>query len=49
MQIQELSGRQVALNDGELLRRRKENREYLMELKSENLLLPYRFEAGLWR
>ncbi len=48
MQIQELSGRQVALNDSELLRRRKENREYLMELKSENLLLPYRFEAGLY-
>lgn len=48
MPLQGLSGRQVVLADSELLRRRKENREYLLELKSENLLLPFRFEAGLY-
>ena len=46
--LQELMGRQAVLSDRELLRRRKENREYLMSLKSENLLLSYRFEAGLY-
>ncbi len=48
MPIQELSGKQVQLQDGDLLRRRKENREYMMRLKSDNLLMHHRFEAGLY-
>ena len=36
----------VTLRDGELLRRRAENRKYLMELDNDKLLLHYRFEAG---
>ena len=42
-------GRRVTLYDSELLRRREENRKYLLELTDENLLLPYTFEAGLYK
>ena len=35
--------------DEELVRRREENRKYLLELQSENLLLPYTLEAGLYK
>jgi hypothetical protein len=41
-------GRQVLLYDEELLRRRNENRNYLLELTNDNLLLPYTFEAGIY-
>ena len=34
-------GRQVRILDAELVRRRDENRKYLLELQNENLLLPY--------
>lgn len=42
-------GRQVRIFDEELVRRRNENRKYLLELSNENLLLPYTLEAGLYK
>lgn len=42
-------GRQVELQDEELLRRRSENRKYLLELDNDNLLLPYTLEAGMYK
>ena len=36
-----VKGKQVTIYDTELLRRREENKKYLLELKNENLLLPY--------
>jgi len=41
-----LSGKHVVLYDSDLLRREARNREYLMELKNENLTLHYDMEAG---
>ena len=41
-------GQRVRILDEELVRRREENRKYLLELQSENLLLPYTLEAGLY-
>jgi uncharacterized protein len=38
----------VRLIDPALLRKREADRSYLLGLKSENLLRPYLFEAGLW-
>lgn len=49
MSIKMAKGKQVTLFDEELLRRRKENTEYLLELGLENLLLPYTMEAGLYK
>jgi DUF1680 family protein len=46
MKMRELRGKSVALRDGEYIRRERENREYLMSLKNEHLLLNYNFEAG---
>jgi DUF1680 family protein len=40
-------GRQVVLKNEELLRRRNENKKYMLELQNDNLLLPYTLEAGL--
>lgn len=37
----------VVLLDAELLRRRRENRKYLMELDSDKLLIHHRAEAGI--
>ena len=42
-------GSQVILYDEDLLRRRNENRQYLLELTNDNLLLPYTAEAGLYK
>ena len=42
-------GQRVRILDEELVRRREENRKYLLELQSENLLLPYTLEAGLYK
>ena len=42
-------GRQVKILDPELIRRREENKKYLLELENENLLLPYTLEAGLYK
>ncbi len=47
MKLTELWGKSVRLGDAELIRRQKENREYLLSLKSDNLLLNYRLEACL--
>lgn len=47
--IQMAKGRRVTLHDAELLRRRAENRDYMLELKNENLLLSYMMEAGLFK
>ena len=47
MLFEEFSPRSVCLKEGELLRRREENRRYLMSLSSEALLLNYTHEAGL--
>lgn len=44
-----VKGKQVTIYDTELLRRREENKKYLLELKNENLLLPYTVEAGLYK
>ncbi len=41
-----LAGKKVKLTDGELLRRAGANRDYLISLSSDNLLLNYRLEAG---
>lgn len=41
-----LKGKDVKIHDGDLRRREKANRDYLMELKSNNLLINYRIEAG---
>lgn len=39
-------GKQVVLKEGELLRREKSNRDYLMSLSNEDLLFTYNVEAG---
>ncbi|WP_309994727.1 beta-L-arabinofuranosidase domain-containing protein [Paenarthrobacter nitroguajacolicus] len=41
--------RDAELLEGPALSRARVNREYLMSLTAENLLRPYRMEAGLWR
>lgn len=42
-------GQRVTIYDTELLRRREENKKYLLELKNDNLLLSYMAEAGLYK
>ncbi len=44
--MKEINGKNVILADGELKRRENANRDYLMRLKSDNLLLNYRLEAA---
>ena len=44
--MKELYGTSVTLADGELRRRENANRDYLMRLSSDNLLLNYRLEAA---
>lgn len=44
--MEELKGKKVIINDQELMRREKANREYLMKLTNSNLLLNYELEAG---
>ncbi|MDE6989724.1 MAG: glycoside hydrolase family 127 protein, partial [Lachnospiraceae bacterium] len=41
-----VSGKQVVLKEGELLRREQSNRDYLMSLSNEDLLFTYNVEAG---
>src|SRR5512145_3575019 len=38
----------VELRDPLYLQRREDDRAYLLRLSTDNLLRPYRFEAGLW-
>ena len=42
----ELKGKNVTVLDGELKRRERKNRTYLMKLTNENLLFNYNLEAG---
>ena len=42
-------GTSVVLQDEELLRRRADNLEYMMELKTQNLTLSFQMEAGLYK
>ncbi|WP_099203847.1 beta-L-arabinofuranosidase domain-containing protein [Scatolibacter rhodanostii] len=44
--LENIGGTKIILKDSELLRRQNRNREYMMSLKSENLLLNYNLEAG---
>jgi DUF1680 family protein len=39
---------EIELTDQELLAKREADRRYLLSLTTDNLLLPYRLEAGLW-
>jgi len=39
---------EIELFDQELLAKREADRRYLLSLTTDNLLLPYRLEAGLW-
>ena len=48
MTVKALNGRSVILRDGELLRRERDNRAYMLRLTRENLMRNYLFEAGLW-
>lgn len=48
MQFTPIEGRSTVLKDTELLRRRTENRRYMMRLESDHLMLNYEFEAGLF-
>ena len=47
MFFQSFAADAVKLSDAELLRRRNDNRRYMMSLSSENLLLNFTHEAGL--
>ncbi len=44
--MEELKGNKVIIHDGELRRREQANRDYLMRLISDNLLMNYKVEAG---
>lgn len=44
--MEALRGKSVKIYDGELRRRQRANREYLMKLKSSNLLINFLLEAG---
>ena len=44
--MKELKGKNVIINEHELMRREKANREYLMKLTNDNLLINYKLEAG---
>lgn len=46
--LQAISYASVRLRDMELARRRRENYQYLMSLDSDNLLINFRLEAGLY-
>ena len=46
MGMQELKGMAVKLLEGEMLRRERENKKYLMSLENHYLLRSYRHEAG---
>lgn len=44
--LKNIWGREMTLREEELLRRERRNRKYMMDLKSENLLLNFQLEAG---
>lgn len=47
--MKELQSKLVILHDDDLRRREKENREYLMNLTSDNLLINFKLEAGRYQ
>lgn len=47
--LREAKGKKVIMCDEELLRRRDENKKYLLELKNDNLLISYMLEAGVYK
>lgn len=47
--LKEIKGRNVIIYDEELLRRREENKKYLLELENDNLLISYTLEAGFYK
>lgn len=44
--MKELRGSKVIIRDGELRRREAANKDYLMKLKTDNLLINFKLEAG---
>jgi DUF1680 family protein len=44
--MKELAGKKVKIHDGELRRREGANKDYLMNLTTDNLLINFRLEAG---
>ena len=44
--LKNIWGPDMTLKEEELLRRERRNRKYMMDLKSENLLLNFELEAG---
>ena len=47
--LREAKGKKVIMCDEELLRRRDENKKYLLELENDNLLISYMLEAGVYK
>lgn len=47
--MKRIQGTQVVLRDGELLRKREDNREYLLELREDALVHAFLMEAGLYK
>lgn len=47
--MKELKSKQVRLRDNDLRRREASNREYLMKLTNDNLLINFKLEAGRFR
>lgn len=47
--LREAKGKKVIMCDEELLRRRDENKKYLLELENDNLLISYMLEAGIYK
>ena len=45
----QIKGKDTVIKDHELKRRERENREYLMRLTNENLLVNYQLEAGRYK
>ncbi|MBE5938593.1 MAG: hypothetical protein E7265_11290 [Lachnospiraceae bacterium] len=45
--INQIAANNISLNEGELIRRRNDNREYLMSLTTRNLMYNYELEAAL--
>ncbi len=47
MKLTPVHGSKIKVTDNDVMRRYKENRNYVFSLKNENLLYNFRFEAGL--
>ena len=47
--MRQIKGKDTVIKDHELKRRERENREYLMRLTNENLLVNFQLEAGRYK